>query len=134
MDTNVVSALMKPGDHPAIAHWLNQQPHLLIRTTSITIMEITYGIERMPLGRKRRDLEERFATLRSAYLQDVLAFDKEAAVFTATILAQAHSTGRNLDFPDTQIAGIVLANNATLATRNIRDFEGLGLKLVNPWD
>ena len=134
LDTNVVSALMKPGDHPDIAGWLNQWPERLVRTTSITIMELNYGIHRLPFGRKRRELTESLQTLRRQYLHEAFAFDQDAAEFTATLLANAHAVGRNLDFPDTQIAGIVLANNATLATRNIRDFEGLGLKLVNPWD
>ena len=91
-------------------------------------------LDHKPTGRKRRDLMAAFADLRAGYLGDALPFDVPAALLTAEILADAHAVGRNLDYPDTQIAGIALSNNATLATRNIKDFEGLGLRLVNPWD
>ena len=133
LDTNIVSALMKPLDNPHVPAWLNQWPEGEIRTTSITIMEISYGIERLPFGRKRHELSESFYMLRHQYLKEILAFDQAAASFTSTILANAHSAGRNLDIPDTEIAGIALAHDATLATRNVKDFEGLGVRLVNPW-
>jgi predicted nucleic acid-binding protein len=66
--------------------------------------------------------------------QRILPLDAVAAGSAAIVGAMLKRSGRTTGTADTQIAGIVLANNATLATRNIRDFEGLGLKLVNPWD
>lgn len=134
LDTNVVSALMKPTEHEEVVDWFDGLVELRLWTTSITIMEIRYGLLRMREGKRRRQMEDTFENVLSTNLYDVLPFDVRSAEVTATILADAHSNGRNLKIPDCQIAGIASTRNATLATRNIRDFEGLGLKLVNPWD
>ena len=52
---------------------------------------------------------------------------------SATIVGTRAPLGRNIDTRDTQIAGIVMSRNATLATRNVRDFDDLDIALVNPW-
>jgi len=134
LDTNVISALMKPAEHEAVVVWFDSLAETRLWTTAITVMEVRYGLLRMQNGKRRKQMESTFDNVLSANLQDVLPFDLRSAEVTATILAQAHANGRNLKIPDCQIAGIAITRNATLATRNIRDFEGLGLKLVNPWD
>ena len=134
LDTNVVSALMKPAEHEEIVAWFDRVGEQRLWTTSITVMEVRYGLLRMQDGRRRRLMEDTFNNVLSVNLHDVLPFDRQAAEVTATILAQAHASGRNLKIPDCQIAGIAITRHATLTTRNIRDFEGLGLELVNPWD
>jgi predicted nucleic acid-binding protein len=134
LDTNVVSALMKPAEHEDVVTWFDSREEQRLWTTSITLMEVRYGLLRMQDGRRRRQMEDTFDNVLSVNLHDVLPFDFQSAEITATILAKAHASGRNLKIPDCQIAGIAIRHRATLATRNIRDFDGLGLKLVNPWD
>jgi hypothetical protein len=85
-------------------------------------------------GRRRRRLEQEFGDLVDQDLDGrVLPFDRAAAEATATIGAQRQRTGRPVEIRDVQIAGIVAARQSTLATRNTRHFEGLGITLVNPW-
>jgi predicted nucleic acid-binding protein len=134
LDTNVISALMKPAEHEEIVTWFDSLADQRLWTTSITVMEVRYGLLRMQDGKRRRQMEDTFDNVLSVNLHDVLPFDLRSADVTATILAKAHASGRNLKIPDCQIAGIAITQRATLATRNIRDFEGLGLKLVNPWN
>jgi predicted nucleic acid-binding protein len=50
------------------------------------------------------------------------------------LTAQRRRTGRNVEIRDTQIAGIVVARGATLATRNVRDFDDIDARIINPWD
>ena len=64
----------------------------------------------------------------------VLGFDLEAASIFADLAAASERAGRPMGLADGQIAAICLAHNASLATRNVRDFDQLGLQLVNPWD
>jgi predicted nucleic acid-binding protein len=53
LDTNVVSALMRPTANREVASWLDRQPRLSIWTTAITVLEAEYGLEIMPAGRRR---------------------------------------------------------------------------------
>lgn len=134
LDTNVLSALMRREADPVAVAWLDAQPPESIWTTAITVFEIRFGLEILARGRKRKALEEAFA---SALAEDfdgrVLAFDQAAADAAAAIAARQRQTGRPVEIRDVQIAGIVAARRATLATRNIRHFEGTGITLIDPW-
>ncbi len=58
LDTNVLSALMRPDPDVPVLKWLDQQPDSSIWTTSITIMEIRYGLQSMPAGRRREQMTQ----------------------------------------------------------------------------
>jgi len=63
----------------------------------------------------------------------VLAFEASAATAAAALMAERQLRGRRGDIRDSMIAGIVIAHQATLATRNIRHFDDLPVPVVNPW-
>lgn len=134
LDTNVMSALMRREPEPAVVAWLDGQPAESIWTTSITVFEVRTGLELLEPGRRRRQLEAAFEQLLADELQGrVQSFDQPAAVAAGTIAAGRQRVGRTLEVRDVQIAGITTVRKATLATRNIRHFEDLGVDLVNPW-
>jgi toxin FitB len=134
LDTNVLSALMREAPAPEVVAWLDQQPAESVWITAITVFEARFGIARLPAGRKRRNLEAAFGELLRDDLQGrVLSFDEAAAEKAAELAATRERAGRPVDMRDTQIAGIVLARRAVLATRNARHFEDAGIPLVNPW-
>jgi predicted nucleic acid-binding protein len=135
LDTNVISALMRPKLHPEIIAWQDRQPRSSIWTTAISILEARSGIYLLPMGRRREDLNAGLnALLAQAIMGRVLAFDLDAAEMSAAIIAKRIPQGRNIGTRDTQIAGIVMSRNATLATRNTRDFDDLDIALANPWE
>lgn len=134
LDTNVVSALMRREPEPAVVSWLDSLPAESVWTTSVTVFEIRLGLEILVEGRRRRELEEAFAkALEEDFENRVLPFDETAAQAAGLIAAERRRAGRSVEFRDVQIAGIAKARKATLATRNIRHFEGCGLMLVDPW-
>jgi predicted nucleic acid-binding protein len=134
LDTNVISALMQREVDRVVLAWLDGQPPESIWTTSVTVFEIRFGLEILPTGRRRRTLEEAFvAMLEQDFEGRVAAFDEAAAQAAAGLAAGQRRIGRGIDVRDVQIAGIVAARRATLATRNVRHFEGLGLELIDPW-
>ena len=134
LDTNVLSALMQPDPDAVVVAWLDNLPAESVWTTSITVFEVRMGLELLEAGRRRRHLEEAFATTLKEDLENrVLPFDHAAAQAAGRIAAERRRAGRTVEFRDVQIAGIATARKATLATRNLRHFEGLGLTLVNPW-
>jgi len=135
LDTNVLSAVMQREAEPALVAWLDEHPAESIWTTAITVFEVRYGIDLLAHGRKRRRLDEAF----SAALADdlggrVLSFDEVAARTAGLIAAREQQAGRSIEIRDVEIAGIVVARKATLATRNTRHFAHTGVKLVDPWN
>ena len=134
LDTNVLSALMRRETDPVVIAWLDAQPPESIWTTAITVFEIRFGLEILAKGRKRKALEEAFASaLDEDFDGRVLAFDQAAADAAATIAARQREAGRPVEIRDVQLAGIAAARKATLATRNTRHFEGTGIAIVDPW-
>ena len=119
---------------PMIVEWLDGQPVESVWTTSITVFEATLGIELLSHGRRRQDLQNGFDRLMEEALNGrVLSFDFHAAQAAGRITAEQRRIGRTVEIRDAQIAGIVCARKATLATRNIKHCERIGLALVNPW-
>jgi hypothetical protein len=134
LDTNVLSALMQRDPDAAIIAWLDGLPPESVWTTSVTVFEVRCGLEILAAGRRRQRLEEAFAkALEEDFEGRVLSFDPAAAGSAALIAARQRRAGRPVEIRDVQIAGIAAARKATLATRNVRHFEGLGLAVVDPW-
>lgn len=134
LDTNVLSALMRHEADPAAVAWLDLQPSESIWTTAVTVFEIRFGLELLGPGRRRRQLEDAFSRALDEDLQGrILAFDHEAAQEAASRAAERRAVGKPVDFRDIEIAGIVSARRATLATRNARHFQGLRIQVVDPW-
>ncbi len=134
LDTNVVSALMRREPEPVVVAWLDEQPAESIWTTSITVFEVQTGLELLQPGDRRQQLADTFGQLLADELQGrVQSFDQPAAVAAGHIAAERQRAGRTIEIRDVQIAGITAVRKATLATRNTRHFEGLGIDLINPW-
>ncbi len=134
LDTNVLSTLMGDEPGPAVVTWLDTQPTESVWTTAITIFEVRTGLELLDASRRRQRLESAFEQLLARDLDGrVLAFDTAAADASGTLVAKRQRVGRSIEIRDAQIAGISLARKATLATRNVRHFKDLGVRLVDPW-
>jgi hypothetical protein len=133
LDTNVFSALMLPTPDPQVIAWLDRQPRTSIWTTSVTILEVRFGLQIMATGKRRSLLLQAFDTVLDRMGQRIASFDASAAIQAADLMAARQRRGRVGDLRDTMIAGIVLASHATLATRNTGHFEDLSVPLINPW-
>ena len=134
LDTNVVSALMQREPEPRVVAWLDRQPARSIWITTISLFESHFGLALLPKGKRRLTLEAAFEqVLQDDIERRVLPFDTAAALQAASLAAARQRAGRQVDVRDTQIAGIALANRASIATRNLRHFEGLDVAVVDPW-
>ena len=134
LDTNVVSELMRSEPDTAVLAWLNDQPADTLWLNSVVVSELLYGIARLPDGKRRAQLAQAVqAMLAEDFSGRVLPFDLEAAVVYADLVAMRERQGQPVDMADGQIAAICLAHGASLATRNTKHFDGLGLTLLNPW-
>ena len=133
LDTNVLSALMRQAPDQKVVAWLDQQARTSVWTTSVTVLEIEFGVQILAAGRRRTLLAEAFEELLARIGQRVATFDVAAARQASDLMAMRHRKGRPADLRDTMIAGIALAQHATLATRNTVHFEDAAIPLVNPW-
>ena len=134
LDTNVLSALMSRVPDRQVIAWLDKQPRTSVWTTSVTFLEIRFGLQIMPVGKRRAALLQAFGVVMSDKIDGRIAsFDSTAAQLAGDLMAMRHKKGRPGDLRDTMIAGIALAHRATLATRNTAHFEDLSIPVMNPW-
>jgi toxin FitB len=132
LDSNIISELMRPVPEEKVIVWLNRQPRFSVWTTAVTVMEIRFGLQVMPPGKRQDAYTQGFENLLEGIDHRIVPFDTEAAQHASTLMASRKMQGRPRELRDTMIAGIVLANHATLATRNMSHFDDLS-SLVNPW-
>ena len=131
LDTNVLSDVMR-NRAPVLA-WLVEQERDDLRLAATTVTEIVYGLERLPAGRRRDLLSSDWAALLSTWSDRVLPVSLAVSHEAGVILAEREGQGRPISLADAQIAATARARRAALATRNTKDFEGLGIDLVDPW-
>ena len=131
LDTNVISELMKRQPDEVVEKWFFSLNEKTLCTTAITIAEIEYGLLRLPDGKRRNYLHDRFTNLITTL--STLVFDINAASHAGTFRALRERRGLPAEPSDMMIAGIVANASASLATRNIRDFDYLPITIVNPW-
>ena len=135
LDTNVISEIMRPRPEQCVVDWLDRQQSSSIWTTSISLYEVHYGLLIMPAGRRRSARIDLFRYWLNEVIQErIVQFDAVAAECAAELGAVRKEKGRPGEARDTMIAGIVLANHAKLATRNVRHFEDIAKSVVNPWE
>ncbi len=135
LDTNVVSELMKAAPDERVIRWVGAQPARALYTTSLTQAEILHGIMLLPSGKRRVAI----AAAADAMFSDdfggrILAFGSDAARPYASIATTRRRAGHPISQFDAQIAAIALAAGATVATRNVEDFDDCGVKVANPWE
>lgn len=135
LDTNVLSELMKPYPAPSVIDWMANEPASGLYTTTPTQAEILYGIALLAPGRRRDTLEQSAVGMFDEDFRDrMLPFDSTAARAFARIAAQRRQAGRPITQIDAQIAAITHACGARLATRNVADFTGCGIRVIDPWN
>lgn len=103
--------------------------------SAVTVVEILHGIARLPFGKRKQKLEAHaMAMFEEDFAGRILPFDGHTAVEYATLVASAEASGRSASMADAQIAAICRSIGASIATRNVQDFEFPRVEVINPWD
>ena len=135
LDTNVVSEPMRARPNPDVIRWLNEQDAAQLYVSSITVAEVHFGIECLPEGQRQRRLRETFGVfLDQAFDSRIVSFGNASAEIYGQIRATRRTQGHPITPVDAQIAAIALENDLSLATRNVKDFDGLDLAIHNPFE
>ncbi len=134
LDTNVLSEALRALPEPSVLDWLAHQPRASLFTTTVTRGEILYGIRLLSDGKRRRGLWDAAIKIFSDdFAGQVLSFDSDAADMYAEIAVSRRIAGKSISQFDAMIVAMARSRGASLATRNVKDFEGCGVDVVNPW-
>ena len=134
LDTNVVSELMREQPQAEVLVWMDRQLTDNLYVTAVTESEIRTGIAILPDGERRRGLtaaaERAFGVL---FAERILPFDSDAAQVYAVVAVTRRTAGHPITQADCQIAAIARSLGASVATRDVKGFEGCGIDVINPW-
>jgi predicted nucleic acid-binding protein len=133
LDANVVSDTMRPRPDANVAAWLSTYGGTL-QLSTIVIAEICFGISRKTAEERSPRWMPALEGWVSRLQGRIHVFDEASAMIYGEIMGIACRNGRPLDVMDAMIAAIALRHGAALATRNTKHFEGLGIRLINPWE
>ena len=133
LDTNVVSELMRSEPASQVANWIRDRDRRELCTTVITLAEIRYGIARLPDGRRKQVLLAAAGDIFSTFEDQILRVDTAAAEQYAVVASNRERAGKPIASMDALIAAVCRSRNAALATRNVADFDGTGIEIIDPW-
>jgi len=135
VDTNLPSELTKPVPNPEVEKVLIRAGRQYVYTSVVTIGEICKGIAGLPQGKRRTELREWFdGVMRTWFQGRILPVTENIAEHWGTLTAEQRLRGRQITMADGLIAATALEHGLTVVTRNMKDFAGLGVGVVNPWD
>lgn len=130
VDANVLSEATKPAPDSKVVQWLRRNERE-IAVDPIILGEIRFGIHLLPAGKRRRRLERWFNEGVAKVV--CLPWDAATGLRWAKLLADLRTSGLSIPIKDSLIAATALVHSLTMATRNARDFQRAGVKVVNPF-
>jgi len=134
IDTNVISEFTKPKPDPSVIAWLQQADPGSLFASVITLGEIRLGIESMPIGKRRSAIELWITTgLPDWFAKNIIPVDRQIADRWGRLTIVAKGVGLTLTTTDGLIGATAIERKLALVTRNVKDFAGLDIALVNPW-
>lgn len=135
LDTNVISELMRAEPAQVVMDWFGKHDSADLYISAVTEAELRTGVAILPEGQRRDRLQQALdAMVDQDFPARVLPFDSPATKAYAAIAAERRAVGRPIAEADCQIAAIARALGAPVATRNVTDFDGCGIRLINPWN
>ncbi len=134
LDTNVVSEWTKPRPDSGMVKWLAEADEDRVFISVVTVAELRHGVERLPAGARRARIDLWLSEQMPARFEDrMMAVDVETADRWGRVMARGQEAGRPIASMDAFIAATAERHGLILVTRNVSDFEALGIPLLNPW-
>jgi toxin FitB len=136
LDTNVLAESTRREPLTSVARWIAAQPADQLFVTTVSLAEMLLGIALLPQEHRRTGLEEAITRIfRTVFTNRLLGFDEAAARVYSQYMVDRRRMGLPVSTSDAQIVAIARSQGAhAIVTRNVRDFEGCGISIINPWD
>ena len=134
IDTNVVSELVAPHPNPNVILWVEDVPPEQVFLSVLTIGELVKGIEKLPDSQRKKDLVGwLYSDLLLRFQDHLLPLDAPTMINWGHLVARMEASGKPMSAIDSLLAATAAERGFTLVTRNVVDFKGAGINLLNPW-
>jgi len=133
LDTCVISEMQHPRGNPLVREQIIALPDSGLFISTLVLGELLKGVELLPDGSKKTKLNQWLVGLQQSFADRILVVDHETALLWGEMMARRQRAGRPLAVVDGLIAARAYRNGCTLVTRNERDFDSLGVPIMNPW-
>lgn len=133
LDTCAIAELRKPEPSPPFLQWFNDCNEHLLYLSAITLGELRFGIDLLPDGKRKNDLLTWYAQLCLSYSGHIIAPSFEICELWGALRAKRKALGQPLAMAAGLIAATAFHASMGLVTRNTKDFQDLGIELLNPW-
>jgi predicted nucleic acid-binding protein len=135
LDTNIPSEMIRTRPDPRVDAWVSAQEDAVLHLSVITIGELRKGITVLPKGKRRSRLQDWLeGEVLPLFTGRILPVTQAIADRWGVLSAQRQVAGRPLSMADGILAATALEHGLTMVTRNVRDYEGLGVEILSPWD
>ncbi len=135
LDTNIPSELIRPSPDPRVEDWVYGQDAASLYLSAVTIGEVRKGLSILPDSKRRIRLEDWFENnLVPLFAGRILAVTQNVAERWGVLDGRRQLSGRPLNTADGLIAATALEHGLTLVTRNVKDYDDLGVTILNPWE
>ena len=131
LDTNVLSELIRAEPNPAVVVFVERAVPAFVSVVSLH--ELRFGVERLPEGQRQDDLRGWLLSLEATHRNTIIAVGLREADTAARLRATAARGGKTVHIADGLLAGTAAEHDLVIATRNTADFDGLGVRVANPW-
>lgn len=133
LDTCAISELRKPEPSPAFLDWFTDCSDRLLYLSAVTLGELRFGIDLLEDGKRKNNLLTWYAQLCLSYREHVVVPSLKICELWGTLRAERKRLGQPLSMADGLIAATALHESMALVTRNTKDFQSLGVDIINPW-
>lgn len=131
LDTVVISQRIKPNPDERVMRWLSQLHEEEAFLSVVTLQELRTGVDLLPAGRKRRDIESWLTSgVRQRYAGRILPITEEIANECGRLIARGKLQGALPETNDALLAATALVHGLQIATLNRKHFERLGVKVA----
>ena len=134
LDTCVLSALSRSEKDLGVLKFIEETQENDLYISAITVGEVEYGIGILPEGKRKEGLRGWIRTTLDLFKKRIVPFHEDTASIWGEIRAEGQRAGRTFPVIDAQIAACAKSSGLTLVTRNVKDFEGMGIQILNPWN
>jgi predicted nucleic acid-binding protein len=135
LDTNIPSELIRARPEPRVENWVYAQGEQSLYLSVVSIGELRRGFIMLPAGMRRIQLERWFEKeLLPRFHGRILPVTHAIAERWGILDGECQLRGTPVNTGDGMIAATALEHGLTVVTRNVKDFAGLGVAVLNPWD